>query len=135
MYSTSAREERTYQSFEEDAFSFKSLQPRQYGIRVARRKATFESLSSDISSTSSTSSTPADSSPRIARRSLNASCRNFLAYQTKNKTLKTTKTFLQHPSTLDISDRKVIKLGANKVSLNNSLCVPANLTNEQKISI
>ena len=88
MYS-SLREESNYESFEEseisDDFSFNSLQPRKYGIRVARRKAIFESLNSDFSSTASTSS---ESSPRLARRPFNASCRNFLAFQTKERTLK-----------------------------------------------
>ena len=108
MFSTSIREKSTYESFEENDFSFNSLQPMQYGVRVARRKAIFESLSSDISSTSSTSSTSSESSPRLARRALNASCRNFLAFQTKDKTLKTKKSILKNPSTLNISDRKVI---------------------------
>jgi len=88
MYS-SLREESNYESFEEseisDDFSFNSLQPRKYGMRVARRKAIFESLNSDFSSTASTSS---ESSPGLARRPLNASCRNFLAFQTKERTLK-----------------------------------------------
>ena len=108
MFSTSIREKSTYESFEENDFSFNSLQPMQYGVRVARRKAIFESLSSDISSTSSTSSTSSESSPRLARRALNASCRNFLAFQTKDKTLKNKKSILKNPSTLNISDRKVI---------------------------
>ena len=84
MYS-SLREESNFDRIEETDYGFSSLQPRQYGVRVARRKAIFESLSSDISSNTSTSS---ESSPRLTRKPFNASCRNFLAFQTKERTVK-----------------------------------------------
>ena len=101
-------EESNFDSFDESEFSndfsFASLQPKKYGLRVARRKAIFESLNSDISSTASTSS---ESSPRLARKTLNASCRNFLAFQTQEKAFKTNISGITGPTTLDTSDQKV----------------------------
>ena len=86
---SSLREESSYESLEEeeinDNYSFHSLQPRKYGARVARRKAIFESLSSSTDVSSTASSTSSESSPRLARKALNASCRNFLAFQSKEK--------------------------------------------------
>jgi len=104
-------DENSYDSFEESDLSaevsFRSLQPRKYGTRVARRKAIFESLSSDVSSTASTSS---ENSPRLSRRRLNASCRNFLAFQTKDKAPKKTKCSIPPPKSRTFADLKVYRL-------------------------
>ena len=104
---SSLREESSFHRIEEADYGFSSLQPRQYGVRVARRKAIFESLSSDISSNTSTSS---ESSPRLARKPFNASCRNFLAFQTKervakNKHQSSTKFTSFHTSDLKVSNK------------------------------
>ena len=107
MYSSLTALETSCDSYDEREINLTSLQPRLYGVRVARRKAIFESLSSDISSTAS--STSSECSPRLARKSLNASCRNFLAFQAQEKKLEADCSNVINSNTLDATDQKVKK--------------------------